>query len=98
MNRYPITFALLLISVAPSFADDFPTLRNSEKDADAKPQTPAEAAAGMQVPDGFKTTVFAAEPDVQNPIAMTWDAHGRIWVAENYTYNGLQEQHQVPGD
>src|SRR5258705_12402625 len=40
----------------------------------------------MQLPPGFKATVFAAEPDVQNPIAMAWDARGRLWVAENYTY------------
>ncbi len=30
--------------------------------------------------------LFAAEPDVQNPIAMAFDARGRLWVAENYTY------------
>jgi putative membrane-bound dehydrogenase-like protein len=40
----------------------------------------------MQLPPGFKATVFAAEPDVQNPIAMAWDGRGRLWVAENYTY------------
>jgi putative membrane-bound dehydrogenase-like protein len=40
----------------------------------------------MKLPPGFKATVFAAEPDVQNPIAMAWDARGRLWVAENYTY------------
>ena len=46
----------------------------------------AEAAAKMQLPEGFKATAFAAEPDVQNPIAMAWDARGRLWIAENYTY------------
>lgn len=40
----------------------------------------------FQVPDGFEVTVFAAEPEVRNPIAMTWDHRGRMWVAENYTY------------
>jgi putative membrane-bound dehydrogenase-like protein len=45
-----------------------------------------EAAATMQLPPGFKCIVFAAEPDVQQPIAMAWDARGRLWVAENYTY------------
>jgi len=45
-----------------------------------------EAAAKMRLPPGFKATVFAAEPDVQNPIAMAWDARGRLWIAENYTY------------
>jgi putative membrane-bound dehydrogenase-like protein len=45
-----------------------------------------EAAATMELPPGFKCVVFAAEPDVQQPIAMAWDARGRLWVAENYTY------------
>src|SRR5437879_6163577 len=45
-----------------------------------------EAAAKMKLPSGFKATVVAAEPDVQNPIALAWDGRGRVWVAENYTY------------
>ena len=45
-----------------------------------------EAAAGFILPEGFKAKVMACEPDVQNPIAMAWDARGRLWVAENYTY------------
>src|SRR5258705_4110816 len=45
-----------------------------------------EAVTRMQLPPGFRATVFAAEPDVQNPIAMAWDSRGRLWVAENYTY------------
>lgn len=45
-----------------------------------------EAAAKWKVPPGFKVTVFASEPDVQNPIACAWDTRGRLWVAENYTY------------
>jgi putative membrane-bound dehydrogenase-like protein len=45
-----------------------------------------EAAAKWKVPPGFKVQVFAAEPDVQNPIAFAWDPRGRLWIAENYTY------------
>jgi putative membrane-bound dehydrogenase-like protein len=45
-----------------------------------------EVARTMELPPGFKCQVFAAEPDVQQPIAMAWDAKGRLWVAENYTY------------
>src|SRR6202021_118786 len=40
----------------------------------------------VRSPGGFHVPVFAAEPDVRNPIAMAWDARGRLWVAENYTY------------
>jgi putative membrane-bound dehydrogenase-like protein len=47
---------------------------------------PDAAAAGFVVPEGFKVGVFAAEPEVRNPIALTWDHKGRMWVAENFTY------------
>ena len=66
-------------------ADDFPVPRNSEK-ATGGPLPAREAAAGFRVPEGFHVSVFAAEPDVQNPIAMAWDPRGRLWIAENYTY------------
>ncbi len=66
-------------------AADFPAPYNSEVENPA-PMSPQEALKALKLPDGFKATLFAAEPDVQNPIAMAWDAKGRMWVAENYTY------------
>ncbi len=45
-----------------------------------------EAAKEMVVPPGFKVQVAAAEPDVQQPIAMAIDDRGRIWIAEAFTY------------
>jgi len=79
------TISLLLAAPLCLSASEFPAPYNSEP-AKSTPLPAAEAAAGMQLPPGFKATVFAAEPDVQNPIAMAWDARGRLWVAENYTY------------
>ncbi|MDB5351045.1 MAG: Cytochrome c [Planctomycetota bacterium] len=65
--------------------DDFPSPRNSEPDQ--SPVMPAmKAASAFRVPDGFRVQVFAAEPEIRNPIAMAWDARGRLWIAENYTY------------
>jgi putative membrane-bound dehydrogenase-like protein len=66
--------------------DEFPPPFNSEADTSAEPLPAAEAAATMSVPAGFRVGVFAAEPEVQNPIAMAWDARGRLWIAENHTY------------
>jgi putative membrane-bound dehydrogenase-like protein len=40
----------------------------------------------MTLPEGFKATLFAGEPDVRQPIALTIDHRGRLWVAENYSY------------
>lgn len=48
---------------------------------------PAEQAAStMAVPDGFQVQLFAAEPDVQQPIGFCIDDRGRLWVAEAYNY------------
>ena len=45
-----------------------------------------EATERIKVPEGFTVTQFAAEPDVVQPIAMTIDHKGRLWVVENYAY------------
>lgn len=52
--------------------------------------TPDEAAARMTVPEGFSVEVVAAEPDLVNPVAMTFDERGRIWVAESLEYPRLE--------
>ncbi len=76
--------ALSLLSAA-AFSADFPAPYNSEP-GNPTPMSPQEALKALKLPEGFKATLFAAEPDVQNPIGMAWDAKGRMWVAENYTY------------
>ncbi|MBE0542040.1 MAG: c-type cytochrome [Verrucomicrobia bacterium] len=52
--------------------------------------TPALAAAEAQkrfvLHEGFEARIFAAEPDVVNPVAMTWDERGRLWVLELHEY------------
>src|SRR5262245_57597417 len=48
--------------------------------------TPEKAAEVMTLPPGFKVTAFAGEPDIRQPIAMTIDHRGRLWVAECYSY------------
>ncbi|MSU36320.1 MAG: c-type cytochrome [Pedosphaera sp.] len=80
----PIFLLTLAVSLQGA---DFPVPYNSERSTE--PLMPAEEAAhGMAMPTGFRCTVFASEPDVQNPIAMAWDPKGRMWIAENYTYAG----------
>lgn len=77
-------FALMLPLITQG--DEFPKPINSEKDKNATPLSAREAAARFRVPKGFHVDVFASEPEVRNPIAMDWDAKGRLWIAENYTY------------
>jgi putative membrane-bound dehydrogenase-like protein len=40
----------------------------------------------MTVPDGFSVELVAAEPDIVNPVAMTFDERGRIWITESLEY------------
>jgi putative membrane-bound dehydrogenase-like protein len=40
----------------------------------------------MKLPDGFRATLFAGEPAVVKPIAMTIDDRGRLWVVESHCY------------
>ena len=75
-----------LCALAFARADEFPAIYNSERDTNAVLLSPKESLAVLKLPDGFSATMFASEPDVQNPIGMTWDGRGRLWVAENYTY------------
>jgi putative membrane-bound dehydrogenase-like protein len=54
--------------------------------AQDKPVPPRDAPGRMTVPDGFRVTLFAGEPDVVQPIAFTFDDRGRLWVAECLSY------------
>lgn len=40
----------------------------------------------LQVPVDFEVKLFAAEPDITNPIAMAWDERGRLWIVESVDY------------
>jgi len=48
--------------------------------------SPAEAVKAMTVPEGFRVELVASEPDLHQPIALTVDPKGRLWVVEGFTY------------
>src|SRR5262249_53553539 len=72
MNRKPTLLLALLLPLSARAA--------------AKPLPPNEAAARMTLPEGFRATLFAGEPDLVQPIAFTFDDRGRLWVAECRSY------------
>ncbi|MFV0443844.1 MAG: PVC-type heme-binding CxxCH protein [Planctomycetaceae bacterium] len=88
MSRFAAATRLLLVLTTLTSAcgaDEFTNPRNTEPGTTPL-LTHDEAVAAIKVPDGFHVSLFAAEPDVQNPIAFCTDTRGRLWVAENYTY------------
>ena len=85
--------AVLLVGLGLStqftIAQDNPPLENTQPLT--SPLIPPEKAVKMiRLPEGFSASLFAAEPEVRQPIAITTDARGRIWVAECVTYAELQ--------
>ena len=93
-DKKPGTFALEVAwakaeqpQAAAAASAGFPTPTNSEKEP-SRPMDPAEVCRTARLPEGFSLQVFAAEPDVQNPIGICTDARGRVWVAENFTWAG----------
>jgi putative membrane-bound dehydrogenase-like protein len=77
MSRWQSVAVLLALGCAPAAAQ--PPLP-------ANGLAPAAAVGKMQLPPGFQVTVFAAEPDLVQPIAFCIDERGRVWVAENLDY------------
>ena len=46
------------------------------------PLPPGEALQTFYMPPGYRLELVASEPLVQDPVAIDWDARGRLWVVE----------------
>src|ERR1700761_3477876 len=91
LRRLLPAILLSLCACLPALRAEFPEPHNNQ--IETIPLTPPQKAVEMiHLPQGFKASLFAAEPDVRQPIAMCWDEHGRLWVAENYTYSDQKER------
>ncbi|EDY81819.1 Cytochrome c subfamily, putative [Verrucomicrobiia bacterium DG1235] len=59
------------------------------KEMDVPPSpilSPEEAIRSIKIADGFFLEAVATEPLVNDPVAITWDEHGRLWAAEMWAY------------
>ena len=52
-----------------------------------RPLPPQESLRRFQLPTGFHVELVASEPLVADPVAMAFDAQGRIFVCEIHGYN-----------
>jgi putative membrane-bound dehydrogenase-like protein len=48
--------------------------------------TPEEAVQRMKVPDGFEVRLVASEPLIVQPVSMSFDDRGRLWVLQYIQY------------
>ena len=50
------------------------------------PLSPEDALGTFQLPPGFRIELVAAEPEIADPVAMAFDAQGRLYVVEMADY------------
>jgi putative heme-binding domain-containing protein len=48
--------------------------------------SPAEELRKFRLPEGFAIELVAAEPDIQKPMNLAFDARGRLWVTHSIEY------------
>ena len=53
---------------------------------DVPPYKPEQAMSLLELPEGFRIELVAAEPNVVDPVAITFDEQGRIYVVEMRDY------------
>lgn len=68
----------------PDFAEELPRI---------PARSPAEAMNSFQVVDGFEMQQTAAEPLLTDPVAMSFDADGRLFIAEMNDYSEQATEH-----
>lgn len=60
--------------------------------------SPEETVKRMKVPAGFGVKLYASEPLMTNPIAMTVDEKGRVWIIESFEYPKRTAPGKAPRD
>jgi putative membrane-bound dehydrogenase-like protein len=86
VTKWLAVFPLVVGIVGGALWADPPEFPKPFDTQEGQPLSPQEALKKWQLPDGFNVSLFASEPEINQPIAITTDHRGRLWVCENYTY------------
>lgn len=93
-----LTFIFLFSSVIANVVAEGPRPEPAGQALSAE-----QSLATIEVPDGYRVELVAAEPLVMDPVAFDWGADGRLWVAEmrdypnGLTWNGIDDPLNEPG-
>ena len=90
MKKY-VYSSLIIITSILSYCTSKPKVDFSSSPV----SSPEESLEKMQVEDGFEVKLVASEPLINAPIAMEFDAKGRMWVVE---MNGFMPDTLGTGD
>ena len=86
-SQAALALAVILLCPLPATAQKEDRVIPHGQDAPpGPPLSPAQAIKKMKVPNGFHVELVASEPAIVNPVAMTFDEKGRIWITESLEY------------
>src|SRR5688572_24697186 len=76
--RFVFAVLIFLIAYVPAVAQDLV--------AKTDHRTPADEQKAFKLPPGFEIQLVAAEPDINKPMNLAFDARGRLWVTSTIEY------------
>jgi len=87
MRRLRLMMLLIAGGAMTVVASQLPTDRSwtpgvRKAPAESPPLAPRDEMQHFIMPPGFHVELVASEPLIQDPIAIDWDADGRMWVVE----------------
>lgn len=68
------------------YKDEIYTKPKIVADPQIKDLTPEESLKSFYLPKGYKIELVASEPLIGEPVSITWDADGKMYVAQMMTY------------
>ncbi len=84
-----LCWVILILAIMPAFAQQKQQIPHNQSEPPGPALSPEEAVAKMTVPDGFTVEIVASEPNIVNPVSMTFDERGRVWITESLEYPRL---------
>ncbi len=97
MHRLVIALAFMVCSLTSLWAQKEYGFDN-RKSSGQPYLSPEETLKRMKVPAGFGVKLYASEPLMTNPIAMTVDEKGRVWIIESFEYPKRTPPGKAPRD
>ncbi len=58
----------------------------TRRNGDTEPLSPAEAVQHFKTPNDLSVQLVLGDPDIAQPLFMSWDERGRLWVMEYRQY------------
>ncbi len=87
------------ILTASALTDEAPVKTEGTANPQALPALEEEKAilSTIKAPEGMVTKLFAREPDVQDPTAITFDDQNRLYIAETHRFErGIEDNRRNP--